>query len=186
MSKRFVSLGIILGLCLATIAQAANIIWVSDNKTPTNNVPADQAWVDLLVAQGYTVDLSFRNKEARTLDAAEIDALNAADLIIVSRDTNSGDYASDATEVTQWNGIKTPIILQIAIIAQNNRWRWLDTSSNTGAQPNLEAVVPSHPIFQGVTLTANNQVSMLTSNSSLSNATSAGNGTLIGKRADNG
>ena len=142
--------------------------------------------MDLLSAQGYTVDLNFRNKEARTLDATKIAALNAADLIIVSRDTNSGDYASNAAEVAQWNGITTPILLQVSIIAQNNRWMWLNIGNNTGAQPILEAVVPSHPIFKGVNLDANNRVNMLTSNSSISNATSAGNGTLIAKRADTG
>ena len=36
-------------------AQAANIIWVSDDKTGTN-APADKGWVDLLKAQGYNVD----------------------------------------------------------------------------------------------------------------------------------
>ena len=184
MCRKLLFLVLATSFCLISSAHAATIVWVSDNKTPAAGVAADQPWVDLLTAQGYTVDLSFRNKEARTLDATKIAALNAADLIIVSRDTNSGDY-DDGTEPTQWNSITTPIILQIAIIAQNNRWHWLDTSANTGAQPPLEAVTPNHPIFKGVNLDASNQVAMLTSSSSISNAGSAGNGTLIGKRADN-
>ena len=71
-------LALVLGL--GSLADAATIVWVSDNKTPSNNVPADQAWVDLLTAQGYTVDLSFRNKEARTLDATKIAALKQSDI----------------------------------------------------------------------------------------------------------
>ena len=185
MFKKLVLLAVAVAACLISSAQAATIIYVSDNKTPdAAGIPADQAWVDLLIAQGYTVDLSFRNKEARTLDATKIAALNAADLIIVSRDSNSGDY-DDGSEPTQWNSITTPLILQVSIIAQNNRWHWLNTSANTGAQPPLEVMVPSHPIFKGVTLDANNQVTMLTSSSSLSNASDAGNGTLLGKRSDN-
>ena len=121
MSKKLILLVLVLVFCLASSLPAATIIWVSDNKTPTNGVPADQAWVDLLVAQGHTVNLDFRNQEGRSLNAAEIESLNAADLIIISRDTNSGDYANGDTP-TQWNSIETPIIMQIAHIARNNRW----------------------------------------------------------------
>jgi hypothetical protein len=164
------------------------VIWVSDNKTPTTaGVPADQAWVDMLVAQGYDVDLSFRNKEARTLDDAKIAALNAADLIIISRDTNSSDYASNATEVTQWNSITAPVLMQVAQIAQKSRWLWLNSSTTNNAQPaTLQAVATSHPIFNGVTLDATNQVSVVTTNVSFVSTTDVGNGTLIASRADNG
>ena len=55
MSKKVISASILLALCLATVAQAANIIWVSDNKNGTST-PSDQGFVDLLKAQGYSVD----------------------------------------------------------------------------------------------------------------------------------
>jgi hypothetical protein len=186
MCRKLLFLVLAVGFCLISSAHAATIIWVSDNKTPSAaGVAADQAWVDLLVAQGYTVDLGFRNKEGRTMDDTKIAALNAADLIIVSRDTNSGDY-DDAQEITQWNSITTPILLQIAHIAGNNRWLWLDSGTNNAAQPTLLAVDSSHPVFNGVTLDANKQVNVLTTNSSFLSATAAGNGTLIATRADNG
>jgi len=167
-------------------APKAKVIWVSDNKTPTaDGVPADQAWVDLLVAQGYDVDLSFRNKEGRTLDDAKIAALNAADLIIISRDTDSGSY-DDGQEPTQWNSITTPIIMQVAHIARNNRWLWLNSATTNDAQPAaLKAVALSHPVFSGVTLDANNQVNVLTTKSSFVSTADAGNGTVIATRADN-
>lgn len=163
------------------------VIWVSDNKTPSadTGTPADQGWIDLLTAQGYDVDLSFRNKEARTLDDAKIATLNGADLIIISRDTNSGDY-DDGDEPTQWNSVATPILMQVVQIAGNNRWLWLNSKTSASAQPVLQAVATSHPVFAGVTLDANNQVEVLTANSSFMSATDAGNGTLIATRADNG
>ena len=97
MSKKLsylISFILVLAFCLASSLQAATIIWVSDNKNPTGGVAADQGWVDLLEANGHTVDLSFRNQEGRALDAAKIAALNAADLIIISRDTSSGDFGA--------------------------------------------------------------------------------------------
>jgi len=175
-----------LALGLGSLVDGATIVWVSDNKTPANTVPADQAWVDLLTAQGYTVNLDFRAQQGRSLSTAEVDVLNAADLIIISRDINSGDYSSNAAEVTQWNGITTPILVQIAHFAQNNRWKWMNNGSNASAQPKLEAVLPKHPVFTDVSLGANNQIDVLTTNCSFISTGNAGNGTLIAKRADNG
>ncbi|UCG48850.1 MAG: hypothetical protein JSU94_03530, partial [Phycisphaerales bacterium] len=176
---------IALAMLFATASvRAATIIWVSDNKDPQGGVPRDQEWVDLLTSQGYTVDLSFRNAEGRSLDAAEIAALNAADLIIVSRDTNSGDY-DDGTEPSDWNGITTPIILQVAHIARSSRWRWLDTGSTNDSLQAMLVVEPAHPIFQGVTIPADNQLTVLTEASSFCSITDPGNGTLIARRADN-
>ena len=164
---------------------AATIVWVSDNKTPTDGVPADQLWVDLLEAQGYTVNLDFRNQEGRSLNAAEIETLNAADLIIISRDTNSGDYANGDTP-TQWNSIETPIIMQVAHIARSNRWLWINTDSyNDSLPPAMEAMDITHPVFNGVNLDNNNQVPVITEASSFPSITDAGNGTLLAKRADN-
>ena len=147
MYRRLTFLALVFAVCLGSAAHAATIIWVSDNKTPAANVPADQAWVDLLAAQGYTVDLSFRNQEGRTLDDTKIAALNAADLIIVSRDADSGNY-DDGDEPTQWNAITTPILMQIVHIARNNRWLWLNTDAYTDSQPVLQAVITSHPVFK--------------------------------------
>jgi len=184
MCKKLIFFAFAFALCLASSGYAATIVWVSDNKTPTGGVPADQGWVDLLEANGYTVNLDFRNQEGRTLDAAKIETLNAADLIIVSRDTDSGNY-DDGQEPTQWNSITTPIILQVAHITRSNRWLWLDTDATNDTTATLEVVEPDHPVFNGVTIGANNQLDILTMGSSFANSTDAGNGTLIAKRADN-
>jgi len=186
MSKKLVFLGLALAFYLGSSVQAATIIWVSDNKNPAGNVAADQGWVDLLEAEGFTVDLNFRNAEGRDLDDTKIAALNDGDLIIISRDANSGDY-DDGDEPTQWNAIETPIMMQIAHIMRSSRWRWLDTTNTSGGQPALEAVDPSHPIFSGVALDASNQVAIIeTQDSSITNVQDAGNGTVLAKKADDG
>lgn len=109
-----------LAFSLASSATAANIIYVSDAYDErVDSIPDDQGWVDLLVAQGYNVDYTkgatLGNGYWRTLDAAKIARLNAADLVIVSRATDSGSYATDAAEIAQWNSTKKPLILTNAL-----------------------------------------------------------------------
>jgi hypothetical protein len=119
-------------------ASAGNIIWVSDayDENP-DGIPDDQGFVDLLETAGYTVDYAKNapgNGYWRTLDDDKIATLNATDLIIVSRNSNSGDYA-DGDEVAQWNSITTPIILNSTHIVRNSRWKWLDTGDTSNHAP---------------------------------------------------
>jgi hypothetical protein len=89
---------------------AGNIIWVTDGYDDNGDGAADDLeWVDVLEAEGYSVDYQINalgDGYWRTLDDDKIAALNAADLIIVSRNSNSGDYNND-DEVAQWNAITT-------------------------------------------------------------------------------
>ena len=146
MTKKVIFLSVVLGVCLTSAVQAANIIWVSDDKNGTN-APADKGFVDLLRAQGYNVDYQGQGGTGtagyqfwRTLDDTKIATLNASDLIILSRDLNSGDYASNATEVGQWNGIKKPLLMLVAHVARNDRWQWVETTGQGDASP-----VPCRP-----------------------------------------
>ena len=152
MYKKLTFLALALLLCFAATVNAVTIIWVSDAYDDNGDgEPDDQPWIDLLEANGYTVEPSFRNQEGRTLDDDKIAALNAADLIIVSRNSNSGDYASDATEVTQWNSVTTPLMLQAMHIVRNSRWLWLNTTSLTNLSGSSISINETgHPIFAGV------------------------------------
>ena len=131
---------------------AANIIWVSDAYDDNaDGEPDDQPWMDLLEANGYTVDASFRNQEARNLDDDKIAALNAADLIIVSRNSDSANYASDATEITRWSSITAPLMLQAVHIARNTRWLWVNTESLPNlSDSSIDIIEAGHPIFAGI------------------------------------
>jgi len=194
MSEKLIVLCVVLGLCLAPGAQAAKIIYVSDGYDErVDNMPDDQAAVDFLASLGHTVDyqrIGLGNGYWRTLDATKIAALNAADLIIVGRGTDSGQYATDATEVTQWNGIKKPLILMTPYISRNSRWIWYNnaTLSEDGGTPTLVAVDPHHPLFKGVTLDAKSQVdiydqSVGSGTVSFPGVIDQGNGTLLAKAA---
>jgi hypothetical protein len=156
------------------------ILWVSDNRVEGR----EQGWFDMLEANGYAVDLSFWNQEGRDLDASEIEALEAADLIIVGRDMLSGQYSS---QITEWNSLSTPLIMINGWLPGSARWNWLEVSSNDSRDvSNLQAVIPDHPVFDGVSLDANNQVSMLTESSQFTETADPGNGTLIATNVSNG
>ncbi len=80
MSKKLIFLVLLLTFCLASSVQAGTIIWVDEGAV--NSLPG---WQTLLEDAGHTVT---NRTDMGTLDA---DSLNEADLVIVSRDTNSGN-----------------------------------------------------------------------------------------------
>jgi len=154
--------------CLtAPVNAAMNIVWVSDAHTPAadfaggKNVapdwqavetPWDQPWVDLLISQGHSVDYTKGTPGDgywRTLDEDKIAALNAADLVIISRDTSSGSYNND-DEATQWNSVATPLIQMNSYLARSSRWKWFDTTGNVGGgdAPLMDGAPPFDEVFQ--------------------------------------
>lgn len=123
-------------------AAGANIIWVSDMYDDNGSgTPDDQEWVDILEAEGYTVDYTAGAELGdgywRTLDDDKIAALNAADLVIFSRNSNSGKF-DDGDEIAQWNSITTPLIQQSAHLVRSSRWKWLDTGDALDLAPVME------------------------------------------------
>ncbi|MHC4356623.1 MAG: hypothetical protein ACYS0H_28325, partial [Planctomycetota bacterium] len=193
MCRKALLVVLVLGSYLTSSAYAATIIWVSDNKN-FGTAAADQGWVNALRAAGHTVDYRGEGGSGdadyrywRTIDAGKIAELNAADLIIVSRDLSSGQY-DDEPEVTQWNSqVTTPLILQIAHLARQQDWNWLNSTSTSSTTANMSAEIPKHFVFTGVTLDANNEVNILASgDADVGSVTDAGNGTVIGTRADTG
>ena len=163
----------------APAARCATIVWVATSEA------TDQSYVDLLVANGYTVSADFRSDQGATLDAARIAALNAADLIIVSRHTDSGRY-DDGDETAQWNAIRTPMLSLSAYMPRSHRWGWLDTEGTNNANATMEVVLADHPILAGVPLGAANQIDVVTSALDFASTADFGNGNLIARRADNG
>jgi len=143
MFKR-VFLSLLLGLCLISSVQAATIIWVSETKDNNGDgVQDDQTWVDWLSAQGHLViDRPNYWNDIDLYANAALAELNAADLIIMSRNTNSGSYSNNVkvgvtttyktyetwpgkptrvntTDIKRnikaelWNSVQTPIIVMM-------------------------------------------------------------------------
>ncbi|MDC0934902.1 sugar-binding protein [Pirellulales bacterium] len=133
---------------------AADIIWVSDGRspqladlynsaipqgwsieTPTDAVPYDQGFVDLLSAAGHSVDYRVNGT---TGDAAmdwesngswqgaltpqQTTDLNAADLVIVSPDVQGTQYVSAKSA---WDGLTVPVLSLTAEVTRGEVWNWM-------------------------------------------------------------
>ncbi|MBL7184700.1 MAG: hypothetical protein ISS70_00110 [Phycisphaerae bacterium] len=112
------------------------IVLVSGNHDyDADGVVDDFALRDLLDAQDYKVD--YQPGNWTELDDDKIAALNAADLVIISRTTNSGDY-NGGDEPTQWNSITTPMIVSSTHLVRNSRWKLLDTGGTPTGAPMMD------------------------------------------------
>ena len=121
------------------------IIWVTDAYDDNaDGIPDDVEWPELLTEAGYNVDYrynAFGDGYWRILDDDKIAALNAADLIIVSRNSDSSSYNND-DEVAQWNAITAPLILCSTHIVRNIRWNWVNSET-------IESLTPSMVLADG-------------------------------------
>jgi len=106
----------------------------------------DKGYTDLLKANGYDVT---RYIQTGTPD---VNVLNAADLVIVSRSVAPSSFQNAAA--TAWNGISAPMI----IVGANIRAGHLgfvtgNTLSHITGDITLTVNDPTHPIFTGIPLT---------------------------------
>jgi hypothetical protein len=148
---KFSTLALLASVSLAggSTSQAAAIILVT-------NAPATEAPLiaHLTGTLGHTVTTG--TYSALDTNATQVAELNAADLVIVSRNGNSGDYASNATEVAAWDAITTPLLLGNGFVARANRWNWVGPNLAPDMQENygFDISAPTgtlsiHPFFAG-------------------------------------
>jgi hypothetical protein len=159
--RKLLELVMIMVFCVS-VASGSNIILISDSGfwpswSETALFPHagwtsgdvkynDTAMVEFLMSLGYTVDTSGMAGHYRdvplagdthwTEDAAKIAALNAADLIIMSRFAASGSYDGDRIA---WNELTVPILSQSGHLCRGGTtttvqyWGWCN--GNNAAQP---------------------------------------------------
>ena len=149
----------------SVVVSGETIMWVSNTHIdPNTGIDWDQPFIDVLEGAGYTVQRendTMATTGGAPLSDDQIQALEAVDLIIMSRGCNSGDYL----DAQGWNSISKPLINTTAYLSRDNRWKWFPTSTllgdgNSGC-PAYYAEKPDHPIFAGVPLDANNIVEVL-------------------------
>jgi len=117
----------------------------------------DHTLESFLISEGHSVDV--RPEYWNVLTPDKIAELNAADLIIVSRLAWSTRY-NQGKEATEWNSLTTPLLQMNSHFARNIRWKWVNADAiepDDNSYIYAEAVVPYHPVFQGV-LTAHEPV----------------------------
>ena len=173
------------------VGSGPTVVWVSENTDGSSPPsPDDSGWTELLALYGYVVE----RRDIRDLDVnqAALDEMNAADLVIVSRDTNSGNYSNTPAEVTAWNTtLTTPLIQLSPYITRSNRWLWYNSTTLPLAGSSEIAVTEiGHPIFRGIELDENDQFTIvqadLGEDVNVAGSLDAGNGTVIATDPTNG
>ena len=159
MATQFRTAFVILSLACFTIpVDGADIVWVRQSRG--NHVPSweEDEWLHLMEDGGHTV-IAEGPFDTIDVNLADLETLNSGDLVIFSRDSNSGDYNTTAEEVLFWtSGIGDPMIIFSPYVLRSSRWLMVDSTAIGDALEPLEALNPSHPIFNGIPLDANNQV----------------------------
>ena len=174
-----------------TVAVAlAKIIWVTEAKDQNaDDVQDDHGFIDLLTDAGYAVDVQLdRWKQLEGQDANDandyVAELNAADLVIISHTSNSGNY-DDGNEPTLWNGVTSPLLQMSAYLPRSSRWRWINSTSVSDQEAPLMVVIDAnHPVLAGVEVDPNGLVIPLdgavgAGTTSFLATADAGNGTVI-------
>ena len=154
------------------VAFSADIVWVhemrggGDADPDTFNGPdvgqgqllwEDDQWRELLESNGHTIVAHDWFNELENDSGQQLNELNAADLVIVSRDTNSGNYDDDPIfEILTWNEeVQVPLLLMTPYIARSSRWDWVPGTPIVNSTGNMVASDTSHDIFANVPLDAN-------------------------------
>ncbi len=142
------------------VSTGVNIIWVTEAlDLDLDGVQDDQQWIDWLVDEGHTVDnrpnywMTFDPIDPNDAnEVPKIDQLNAADLVLISRLTNSGNY-NQSGEIATWNSVRTPVLMLTGYLARSSRWKWVNSGTLTNIDtPLIETLQLDHPIFDGVTI----------------------------------
>ncbi len=122
----------------------------------------EAGYAEWLSGLGFEVTVSESEEFRGSLDEAQRATLEGFDLVIMSRNTNSGAY----NEAEDWNGLNVPLLLHSAWLSRSSHWDWfngtdiltrdadfLQVGSSRFAGEN-ENTVPDfdHPIFDGVTI----------------------------------
>jgi hypothetical protein len=137
------------------------VLLVTDSTSTGVGNNNDDTLVEMLEDAGYTVDRTCMDMQCRESAAlspwapgneAKLAALHAADLILVSRRTNSGDYDADRQ---RWNELQKPLLLMSPFLSRgagDNRWGWHSSGGAdaplTSDEIEIEPGQEDHPLVR--------------------------------------
>jgi hypothetical protein len=144
------------------ITTGIDIILVTQERDfDVDGVQDDQGLIDVLNAQGHNVDVRMNYWDDLDGEPEKVDELSAADLVIVSRATGSGDF-DDGNEPTLWNSVTAPLIQMSAYLPRSSRWLWVNSTSTMDFQAPAMQVVPNgSPLFDGLPLDADGMMDII-------------------------
>lgn len=157
------------------LAQAPKVILI----TPDDR---DDAQYEFLMRNGFDVEKFFPGSSLAAAGQDTIDKLNAADLIIVGRSPNSGDFDGDDEPV--WNALTAPLIVNSQWVARSHRMGMLNSRSayHQNEVPEVAygmALLPADPIFANATLDGDSMAWCMAPHDFIQNNDSATNGTIV-------
>ncbi len=182
---------------IAEFVAKPKVVWVTETRDiDSDGIQDDQDWVDLLVANGYYVmaepDRYLTLGDQKDVNDANdyLGELNAADLVVISRSSSSGNYANDANEIANWNSVMTPMICLSAYHVRSSKLVWVDSTSiaNDNLMPMMQVTDANHPLFEGVTLEEGGYITLVDTlifgedyqGTTFLAATDMGNATVLG------
>ncbi|WP_242156319.1 carbohydrate-binding protein [Aestuariivivens sediminis] len=152
-----------------------NIAFVTDDPT------GDAGYIALLEGSGHTVEAE--QGKYNNLDAAGAATLNGFDLVIISRNTNSGNF--DASIANVWAQVTKPVLNMSSYVARSTRLQFFNSpNQDESGGTSIIAQDPSHPIFTGLSLGSDNSLTVTASNLHVIVSSDPGNGTLLGLTGD--
>jgi hypothetical protein len=167
MKKNLLFLILMLLISIVSI-HAQNIILVTDEDVTS------QPFADLLATASYTVEI--RTDFGVELSQDQIDELNAADLVLFARNTNSANYNFPDS----WNIIESPILMLSSFMTRSTRLKWLNsTEVNEADGIDITVVDETHAIFEGIDLSGGSILVNETVALHTNNINDAGNGTIL-------
>ncbi len=147
------SLGILLLFSGAKVNAQTDIIFLSDDSYDDYNI-------EFLQDQGFNVTKFWAGRGINTWGADTLTMLDDADLVILGRSINSGEFG-DSIERVYWNAIDAPVMYVSPWHVRNNRNHLFNSSSaehyNTTGHI-ATALIPGDAIFDDVTLDLNDQM----------------------------
>ena len=154
MKERIVWL-MIMVMCLVGYAQAQRCI-IIHNPDPKDNggpVVALQTLMETLFGVGE-VEQVYSNNWQRC-QGAEQDALNAAELVIITRRMSSDQFRTRADRSgvpNRWWDLDTPVITLSGYPCRDSRWNYASSSTVSDyTSAAVDVLVPDHPFLEGTT-----------------------------------
>tara|TARA_R110002012_G_scaffold290058_1_gene483479 strand:- start:2714 stop:4096 length:1383 start_codon:yes stop_codon:yes gene_type:complete len=146
------------------------------------NGSADDVQIEWLRSNDFFVS-TYGHDRLEEASQEKIDDLNNADLVIIGRSCSSGNF--NGSSKTAWNALTVPLILNSQWIARNSRINWFNQASDpvpfTDSTTIMKATIEdsTDPVFQNVTLEANDLLPWLSTPINLLYTASNTNGKVM-------
>jgi hypothetical protein len=161
--KRILFLTTFVVMFLVGSLRAQNVIFITDDLN-------DSTQIEWLQNAGYDVTTFWPVGGLAQASTTTLNWLNSADLIIIGRSPNSGDF--DPPDRSVWNSLTPPLMLNSGFDARNSRLNWFNSgTANNYATPDTayaRILVPGDPVFSGVTLAGDSLDWMVARHSAIS------------------